>query len=151
MGKTKTAILTNEPKTVKTSAEEYAEKKAKKAALNQEEEIIIKKEEIAEPEVVEVEAPKRVNKILTITTRGKKYLESKSKISKATLYKLEDAVKAIKESTYSKFDGTMELHLNVKKTGLNAQVTLPFSTGKQKKVEIKHAEKKERDSSRRSS
>ena len=31
MGKTKTAILTNEPKVTKTSAEEYAEKKAKKS------------------------------------------------------------------------------------------------------------------------
>lgn len=141
MGKTKTAILTNEVKTVKSSAEEYAEKKAKRAAA------LAPKEEIkADPEInsgleekkteVAIETPKRVNKILTVTSRGKKYLESKSKVSKATLYKIEDAVKAVKESTYSKFDGTMELHLNVKKTGINVQTILPFSSGKVKRIEI---------------
>lgn len=142
MGKTKTAILTNESKTVKTSAEEYAEKKAKKAAALLPKEEKITKVEVKEVEVIapveqeEVEKPKRKEKILVVSTRGKKYLESKSKISKTTLYKLEDAIKAVKESTYSRFDGTMELHLNVKKTGINVQTTLPFSTGKQKKIEI---------------
>ncbi|EKE05031.1 MAG: 50S ribosomal protein L1 [uncultured bacterium] len=137
MGKTKTAILTNEVKTAKTSAEEYAEKKAKKAALNTKEELIINREEITtpEPEIIP-ELPKKVNKILTVTSRSKKYLESKSKVSKATLYKIEDAIKAVKDATYSKFDGTMELHLNIKKTGVNVQVTLPFSSGKTKKIEI---------------
>jgi large subunit ribosomal protein L1 len=139
MGKTKTAILTNESKAVKTSAEEYAEKKAKKAAaLGVKPEVapVVTEVVTEKEEVAEVEAPKRKEKTLTVSTRGKKYLESKSKISKATLYKLEDAVEAIKTSSYSKFDGTMELHLNVKKTGVNVQVTLPFSSGKTKKIEI---------------
>ncbi len=140
MGKTKTAVLTGASTATKTSAEEYAEKKAKRAAaLAPKEEIKEVAEEIksdSETSSELPEAPKRVNKVVTVTTRGKKYLESKSKVSKATLYKLEDAVKAVKESTYSKFDGTMELHLNVKKTGLNVQTTLPFSTGKQKRIEI---------------
>ena len=142
MGKTKTAILTNEPKVTKTSAEEYAEKKAKKtAALAPKEDKIVKTQE-KEVEIVapvkqeEVEKPTRKEKVLVVSMRGKKYLEAKSKVTKASLYKIEDAVKAVKDSTYSKFDGTMELHLNVKKTGVNVQVTLPFSTGKQKKIEI---------------
>jgi large subunit ribosomal protein L1 len=141
MGKTKTAILTNEVKSTKSSAEEYAEKKAKKAAAlapkeeQKEEKIeVVKESPVVEEEVVE--KPTRKDKVLQVTSRGKKYLESKLKVSKATLYKLEDAVKAVKESTYSKFDGTMELHLNVKKTGVNVQTTLPFSTGKQKRIEI---------------
>lgn len=139
MGKTKTAVLSGASEIKKTSAEEYAEKKAKKAAMMAKSEPKVEEkieETPATIEVEEVEAPKRINKVVTVTTRGKKYLESKSKISKATLYKLEDAIKAVKESTYSKFDGTMELHLNVKKTGVNVQTTLPFSTGKQKKIEI---------------
>lgn len=146
MGKTKTAILTNEPKVQKTSAEEYAEKKAKKAAMMAPKETKVNietattehKEDVVVTPVVEekVEKPVRKEKILTVSSRGKKYLESKSKVSKATLYKLEDAIKAVKETSYSKFDGTMELHLVVKKTGTTAQVTLPFSTGKQKKIEI---------------
>ena len=142
MGKTKTAILTNETKAVKSSAEEYAEKKAKKAAAmapKEEKTPKVVEVKVEEAPVVEevVEKPTRTkDKILTVTQRGKKYLESKGKISKTTLYKLEDAIKAVKESTYSKFDGTMELHLNVKKIGVNVQVTLPYSTGKQKKIEI---------------
>lgn len=139
MGKTKTAVLSGVTEVKKTSAEEYAEKKAKKAAMmaknNPKSEEKIEESPVVS-EVKEVEAPKKVNKILSVSSRGKKYLESKSKVSKATLYKLEDAIKAVKESSYLKFDGTMELHLNVKKTGVNVQVTLPFSTGKQKRIEI---------------
>lgn len=156
MGKTKTAILTGAPTVAKTSAEEYAEKKAKKAAMmakDQPAKEVVKEEVVAETaeEVVE-EAPHRVtkeNKVtdkivekvrgkqsLPLKVRGKKYLESKAKISKGNFYKLEDAIKAVKESTYSKFDGTMELHLVVKKTGVNVQTTLPYSTGKQKKIEV---------------
>jgi large subunit ribosomal protein L1 len=153
MGKTKTAILTGEVTAKKTSAEEYAEKKAKKAAQidkqslplrgeNQPkvatvEEVVNKEEVITEaPKEAQEEAPKRVEKEIVEKVRGKKYVESKAKVSKATNYKLEDAVKAVKEATYSKFDGTMELHLVVKKQGTTAQVTLPFSTGKVKKIEI---------------
>lgn len=146
MGKTKTAVLSGASEVKKTSAEEYAEKKAKKAAMmtkdnpKAEKEVIEKtvpvKEEVKVEEAPVVEAPTRKEKVLTVSMRGKRYVESKAKVSKNTLYKLEDAIKAVKESSYSKFDGTMELHLNVKKTGINVQVTLPFSTGKQKKVEI---------------
>ena len=145
MGKTKTAILTGEVTTKKTSAEEYAEKKAKKAAQMMKdqpkvatvEEVVNKEEMITEaPKETQEEAPKRVEKEIVEKVRGKKYVESKGKVSKATNYKLEDAIKAVKEATYSKFDGTMELHLVVKKQGITAQVTLPFSTGKVKKIEI---------------
>ena len=145
MGKTKTAILTGAPTTAKSSAEEYAEKKAKKAAMmakDQPAKEVVKEEVVAEIKSDSEtsselpEAPHRVTKEIVEKVRGKKYLESKGKVSRTTLYKTEDAIKAVKESTYSKFDGTMELHLIVKKTGVNVQTTLPFSTGKQKKIEI---------------
>lgn len=140
MGKTKTAILTGAPTVAKTSAEEYAEKKAKKAAMMAKDQPAkeIAKEEVVEETIEEVveEAPHRVTKEIVEKVRGKKYLESKGKVSKTTVYKIEDAIKAVKESTYSKFDGTMELHLVTKKTGVNVQTTLPYSTGKQKKIEI---------------
>lgn len=140
MGKTKTAVLSGAPEVKKTSAEEYAEKKAKRAAAQvKSEELRVNNTETktTEPESITiVEAPHRVTKEIVEKARGKKYLESKGKVSKSTLYKIEDAVKAVKDSTYSKFDGTMELHLVIKKTGVNQQVTLPFSTGKQKRIEI---------------
>lgn len=144
MGKTKTAILSGAPEVKKSSAELYAEKKAKKAAMMAKDQPANKVEEHREeteikteaPETVTEEAPKKVEKEIIEKVRGKKYLESKGKVSRTNTYKLEDAIKAVKESSYSKFDGTMELHLVVKKTGVSQQVTLPFSTGKQKRVEI---------------
>lgn len=68
--------------------------------------------------------------------RGKKYVASKAKFDHEKLYAVKDAVKLVKDTSYSKFDGTMELHLVVKKTGTSANVTLPFQAGKTKKVEI---------------
>lgn len=68
--------------------------------------------------------------------RGKKYVEAKSKLDHEKFHKVSDAVALVKETSYSKFDGTMELHLVVKKVGASAQVTLPYQAGKQKKVEI---------------
>lgn len=68
--------------------------------------------------------------------RGKKYLEAKAKFDREKYYDIKEAVKLVKDSSYSKFDGTMELHIVVKKVGTTAQVTLPFQAGKTKKVEI---------------
>lgn len=91
-------------------------------------------EEVASPaegELKRTESKKSVEKI-----RSQKYKDAKAKIDKERFYKLEDAVKLVKEASYSKFDGTMELHMIVKKVGASAQVALPFVAGRQKKVEV---------------
>ena len=137
MGKTKTAILTNEPVVTKTSAELYAEKKAKRAAarIDNKQSSPLHNEEATETETPKgVEAAKRV--IKEIKVRGKKYIESKTKIRGANLYSLEDAIKLLKDISSVKFDSTFEMHLITKKVGTTAQVTLPFSSGKRKKIEV---------------
>lgn len=142
MGKTKTAFISGAEEVKKTSAEIYAEKKAKKLAeiaKDKPEAVVeeIKKEETLPIEVEAVEEKQvKIEKEIVIKTRGKKYLDSKAKISKTTLYKTEDAIKLIKDTSYAKFDETFEIHMTVKKIGISEQVTLPFSTGKQKRVEI---------------
>jgi large subunit ribosomal protein L1 len=68
--------------------------------------------------------------------RGKKYKEAKTKYDHEKLFPVKEGVKLVKDSSYSKFDGTMELHLVLKKAGTSANVTLPFQAGKVKKVEI---------------
>jgi len=144
MGKTKTAFVSEVEEVQKTSAEKYAEKKAKKEAEMAKNkpsvEISKTEEETKEPVAEEVkEKVKEVQKSkreIVEKIRGKKYSEAKSKINKSNLYKLPEAVKIIKEASYSKFDGTMEIHLVVKKVGVNLNVTLPFSAGKQKKIEV---------------
>jgi large subunit ribosomal protein L1 len=68
--------------------------------------------------------------------RGKKYKDSKAKLDHEKFYKVSEAVKLVKETSYSKFDGTMELHIVVKKLGTSVQVALPHQAGSVKKVEV---------------
>jgi len=82
------------------------------------------------------EQVQRVEKKIVEKVRGKRYVEAKAKFDREKSYKIIEAVKLIKNASYSKFDGTMELHIVVKKAGVQAQVVLPFQAGRQKKVEI---------------
>jgi large subunit ribosomal protein L1 len=68
--------------------------------------------------------------------RSKKYQEAKAKVDNTKTYALPAAVKLVKETSYSKFDGSIELHLLLKKSGINTNVTLPHSAGKEKKIEV---------------
>jgi large subunit ribosomal protein L1 len=86
----------------------------------------------AEGEVVK----KSGGRVIVEKVRGKKYVEAKKKFDNSEVYSVSEAIKLVKETSYSKFDGTVELHMVVKKTGISGQVVLPHQAGKQKKVEI---------------
>lgn len=154
MGKTKTSLVSGVLDESKKSSEEaYREKRLRQEAKKQEESKVhvqglkggqrVKIISAIEPEV-DTNTPteenakeiKKVKKIIVEKVRGKKYLEAKEKINKSNLYKLEDAIKLVKEINTSKFDGTFELHLVVKKQGTTAVCTLPFSSGKEKRIVI---------------
>ena len=72
--------------------------------------------------------------------KSKKYTEALSKIEKGKLYSLEEAVKLVKETSVSTFDGTVEiavrLNLDTKKNDqqFRGAIVLPHGTGKTKKV-----------------
>lgn len=149
MGKTKTAFVEVKEGVKKTSLDELKEKRAKQEALRKtqgEEKIhiaglkggqrikIIEAEPIATSEETKKEEEKKAKKEPRV--RGKKYNQVKAKIDRNKSYSLKEAIKLVKETSYSKFDGSVELHLVVKKVGLSANVTLPHSAGREKKVEI---------------
>ena len=72
--------------------------------------------------------------------RSKKYTEAVSKIEKGKVYTKEEAVKLVKETSTSKFDGSIEiamrLNLDTKKADqqLRGAIVLPKGTGKSNKV-----------------
>ena len=71
---------------------------------------------------------------------GKKFLEAQSKVDKTKVYTLDEAVKLVKETSVSKFDGSVEiamrLNLDTRKSDqqLRGAIVLPSGTGKEKKV-----------------
>ena len=90
------------------------------------------KVEVKSEEVVE----KKVKRETVVKIRSKKYKEAKAKIDSSKNYKLDEAIKLLKELNNTKFDQTFELHLIVKKQGLSVNVALPHSGGKEKKIEV---------------
>ena len=72
--------------------------------------------------------------------RGKKYNEVLSKLEKNKVYPKDEAVKLVKETSISSFDGTVELHvrlnLDTKKADqqLRGAIALPKGTGKTARI-----------------
>ena len=72
--------------------------------------------------------------------RSKKYTEAVSKVEKGKLYTKEEAIELVKKTSTSKFDGSVEvainLNLDTKKTDqqLRGAIVLPKGTGKTAKV-----------------
>lgn len=86
--------------------------------------------------------------------RGKKFKEARAKVDSTTKYPLTEAVKLVKEVSYSKFDGSVELHI---KTAANpkyndqmirATVVLPHGTGKTVRVAAFVADDKKDDATK---
>lgn len=72
--------------------------------------------------------------------RGKKYKEALKLVDRTKRYSIEEAIELVKKVSYTKFDGTVELHITLgidpKKTDQNIRGTilLPKGTGKMVRV-----------------
>jgi large subunit ribosomal protein L1 len=71
---------------------------------------------------------------------GKKYVEASNKVERNKLYTKEEAIKLVKDTSITNFDGTVEvafkLNLDTRKADqqLRGSMVLPHGTGKTKKV-----------------
>lgn len=92
-------------------------------------------EEMASGKVAKEDKVKEKKKVKT-KTRGKKYTAAFMKIKGDTLYNIEDAVSLLKEIPQSKFDASVEVHVNTTEKGLRGSVTLPHGTGKKQRIVI---------------
>ncbi len=82
-------------------------------------------------------------------TRSKRYVEKASLVDKTKLYPLTDAVALVKQTSLTRFDGTVELHINLNPASLGdsprgeagkkdfrGSVSLPHGTGREVRVVI---------------
>lgn len=75
-------------------------------------------------------------KKVTQKAKGAKYQKSKKMVDSTKKYTLEEAVALLKKMKYTSFDESVEIHMNVEKTGLRGEVELPHATGKTVRVAI---------------
>lgn len=68
--------------------------------------------------------------------RSKIYKAAKSKVDPLKRYSTSEGLKLLKEISYAKTDGTVELHLNLIEKGGPVNVDLPYSTGKSRRVAV---------------
>ncbi len=142
MGKMKTAVVSDNNEKNKEKSERAHKGEAEKIHLSglkggQRVKVVeaAPTEETAINEEVAVRKEDK-KKVVEEKVRSKKYVESKNKVEVGKSYPTEAAIKLVKQLSYSKFDGTIELHLVMKKLGSSIQITLPFAAGRVKKVEV---------------
>lgn len=71
-----------------------------------------------------------------VRSRSQRYKEAIMKIDHNKLYPVTDAFTLLREVSLARFDGSIELHINVIEKGLRGNVTLPHGTGKKVRVAI---------------
>jgi large subunit ribosomal protein L1 len=122
------------------------ENKAKLAKKETKVEEIVKTEEsqkavtetetIATEAVVEATEAVEVHQEKTAKHRSKRYLAAKAKIDINKYYPLKEAVKLVKETSLSKFDGKIEAHITILDIGNVGEINFPHLETASKKVVI---------------
>lgn len=69
-----------------------------------------------------------------LKVRSKKYQEVMERIEKTKLYPLSEAIELAKETSFTKFPGTLEIHIGTSTKNVRGLVSLPFLSGKRVKI-----------------
>lgn len=126
----------------KTSQENKA-KKAKKElevevqSKDIEQKAVTTSEKVVTEDKTETEeSPSTSKKVKISKIRGKKYLAAKKQVDVTKYYSIKEAVKLIKTTSFSKFEGKVEAHLLTTESGNLAEITFPHLETTTKKVVI---------------
>lgn len=88
-------------------------------------------EKVTSTEKKEKVSKRAKKKTITIPNiRGKKYQEARGQVETNKKYSLKEAVELVQKTSYSKFPGTLEAHINTTAKNLRGLVTLPHFAGK---------------------
>ena len=141
MGKIRSVTLGDEEaeQEAKRKAEARRQTKASKKAKSDDEG---KAEDVVSSEAPVESKKKEKKKEVKVHVRSKKYKEVSGFVDKTKLYPVTDAVELVKKTSFTKFDGTVELHVNLNPLSLGEKkdyrttVSLPHGTGKEVRVVI---------------
>lgn len=75
-------------------------------------------------------------KFKKVRVRGKNYQSASTKVERNRLYPISEALALLREVSLTKFDSTVELHINTLEKGQRGTVQLPHGTGKEVRVRI---------------
>lgn len=133
---------TTRVKVVDLSSEQAEVKTSKKHAAKIKPQVETKEETAKEtqvksaPETVEPQKEKsavpRTIKSNSLRHSGKKYKSAAEKIEKDKVYSQDEAIRLLMEISLTKFDPTVEVHLNVNEKNLRGQVNFPHPIGPKK-------------------
>jgi len=140
MGKKRIVILGEEDKTKKDQKIVKSGKQHGRIAdvgkeMLEEAEMVEKKEKELEKEIVQ-KSQKTKKETKPTKTRSQRYLEAKKLLDQNKFYSLSESIKLLKKISISRFNGNVDVHLNVKEIGLKGEVEFPHPTGKAQIIRI---------------
>jgi large subunit ribosomal protein L1 len=141
MGKTKMAVMDDsvaeepkakkEPQVTKPAEEIKAKENAAKSSAKELSEAVSKEDQKAAKKAKKSKASQKKG---VAKYRSVKYKAASEKVEKSKKYALPAAIELAKETSYSKFDGSLELHLKTNAKNIRGLVSLPFASGKKLKI-----------------
>ncbi len=144
MGKIRVKTLGDEETEKKQKQKTEKRKEAKSASRRSEEAAEEPQAEapVAVESVAKTEEPKEKAKKAKFATkdkrpkRSRKYQELRKLVDKSKTYSLPEALALLSQAKITKFDETVELHINTIEQGISGSLTLPHGSGKKIRIVI---------------
>lgn len=93
-------------------------------------------ENVEEKTEIKAKKAKKIAKKKKLSPHSKSYQKALGTFDRSKEYKLSEGLSMLEKLKRSKFDETVELHINTIETGVSGNITLPHGTGKTIRVAI---------------